>query len=128
MKERLRALFITAPAQDPERTFEVGFRAAQGGATGIVVRLPRATAREVFEVARRLRPPTRREGCVLLVHDRVDVAIAADADGVHLGARSLPVAAAKRVAAPGMIVGRSVHNLDQAGQIESEGAAAEGGD
>ena len=85
------------------------------------MRRPPATAFEVFALARQLRPSTRAAECLLLVSDRADVALAADADGVHLGARSLPPAAARRVVGPRLLVGRSVHNLDEAGQAEEEG-------
>jgi thiamine-phosphate pyrophosphorylase len=105
------------------RTLDVAARAMSGGATAILVRRPHATAFEIFALARQLRPSTRAAGCLLLVSDRADVAVAADADGVHLGARSLPVAAARRAVGPGLLVGRSVHNLDEAGQAEDEGAS-----
>ncbi len=122
MAGRLTAVLVTPPEEGFDATLGIVGRALQGGVSGIVVRRPRATAREVFELTRRLRPATRREGCLLLVSDRADVALAADADGVHLGERSLPTAAARRILRANMILGRSVHNLDEAGQAESEGA------
>jgi len=122
MAGRLSAVLVTPPAEEFDNTLGIAGRALQGGVNGIVVRRPHATAREVYELTRRLRPATRREGCALLVSDRVDVALAAGADGVHLGERSLPTAAARRILRPGLLLGRSIHNLDEAGQAESEGA------
>lgn len=122
MDDRLSAFLITQPEGDLAETLGVAGRALRGGVSGIVVRRPRATAREVFELTRHLRPATRRLGRLLIVSDRADVALAADADGVHLGDRSLPIPAARRVLQPGMLLGRSVHNLDEAGQAEEEGA------
>ena len=122
MAGRLTAVLVTPPDEDFDTTLGIAGRALQGGIAGIVVRRPGATAREVFEMTRRLRPATRREGCVLIVSDRADVALAADADGVHLGERSMPTAAARRILKSGMILGRSVHNLDEAGQAEAAGA------
>jgi len=119
---RLSAVLVTAEEGGVEETLGTVGRALQGGLRAVVVRRPRATARELFEVARQLRPATRRLDSLLLVSDRIDVALAADADGVHLGARSLPPAAARRILAPGMLLGLSVHNLDEAGQAEEEGA------
>jgi len=118
----LTAVLITEPAGPREAVLQVVARALHGGIDAVIVRRPRETAREVFELARRLRPGTRRLGCLLLVSDRADVAVAADADGVHLGARSLPVAAARRVVGAQRHIGVSTHNLDQAGQAEEEGA------
>lgn len=122
MAERLKAIVVTEEQGEPDTAIAVAGRALQGGASAILVRRPRATARKVFELTRRLRPLTRSLDRLLIVSDRLDVALAAAADGVHLGARSLPTTAARRVLHPGMLLGRSVHNLDEAGQAESEGA------
>ena len=122
MAGRLSAVLVTGVDDDVDTILGIAGRALQGGVTGIVVRRPQATAREVFEITRRLRAATRRFDCRLLVSDRVDVALAADADGVHLGERSLPTAAARRILRDGMLLGRSVHNLDEAGQAEEAGA------
>lgn len=116
----LTAVFVTDEGSDLASTLEVAGCALRGGATAIVVRRPRATAREVYELTRQLRPATRRLGCALIVHDRIDVAVAADADGVHLSARSVPVAAARRVSGS-LKFGYSVHNLDEVGQAEESG-------
>ncbi len=122
MAARLNAVLITEPTGEPDTTLGIAGRALQGGVSAIVVRRPAASAREVFEFTRRLRPATRQLGCLLLVSDRVDVAIAADADGVHLGRRSLPIAAARRALGAGKLIGASAHNLDEAGQLELDGA------
>jgi len=113
---------IKALLGDPEETLAVVGRALQGGASAVLVRRPHETARALFELTRRLRPLTRSLDRLLLVSDRLDVALAAAADGAHLGARSLPIAAARRILRPGMLLGRSVHSLDEAGQAEDEGA------
>jgi thiamine-phosphate pyrophosphorylase len=119
---RLTAICVTEPEGDIGRTLEIAARALSGGVSAILVRRPQATARELLALARQLRPSTRAARCLLLVSDRADVALAADADGVHLGARSLPVASARRVVGRDLLIGRSVHNLDEAGQAEEEGA------
>jgi thiamine-phosphate pyrophosphorylase len=119
---KLSAICVTEPEGDVRRALEAAARALSGGASAILVRRPQATARELFALVRQLRPSTRAAHCLLLVSDRADVAVAADADGVHLGARSLPVASARRVVGRDLLVGRSVHNLDEAGQAEEEGA------
>lgn len=122
MAPKLSSVCVTEPEGDVRRALETAARAMSGGASAILVRRPQATARELFALVRQLRPSTRAAHCLLLVSDRADVAVAADADGVHLGARSLPVVSARRVVGPHVLVGRSVHNLDEAGQAEEEGA------
>jgi len=119
---RLTAVLVTSPDGPVEDVLGTAGRALQGGVRGILVRRPRATAVEVYNMTRHLRPATRRAGCRLLVSDRIDAALAADADGVHLGARSLPTAAARRILRPGMLLGRSTHDLDEAAAAEAAGA------
>jgi thiamine-phosphate pyrophosphorylase len=114
-------MLVTEPEGSATATLGVIGRALQGGLDAVLLRRPHETAADVFDMARRLRPATRRHGCLLLVSDRADVAVAADADGVHLGARSLPLAAARRVVGPQRMLGRSVHNLDEAGQMDESG-------
>jgi thiamine-phosphate pyrophosphorylase len=120
--ERLRAILVTEAEGEPDTTVAVAGRALKGGASAVLVRRPHETARQVFELTRRLRVLTRQLDRLLLVSDRVDVALAAAADGVHLGGRSLPITAARRILQADMLLGRSVHNLDEAGQAEGEGA------
>ena len=122
MARRLRAVLVTQPEGDAGTTIQVVESALRGGLSAVLVRRPHETANEVFNLVRQLRPLTRRLNCLLLVSDRVDIAVAVAADGVHLGARGLPTAAARRVLKSGMLLGRSVHNLDEVGQAEEEGA------
>lgn len=60
-------------------------------------------------LAERLRVVTRRTGALLVVNDRVDVAVAVDADGVHLGAQAMPPAAVRPLLPPGRLIGLSTH-------------------
>ena len=119
----LTALLVTEEHASPTEVLGTVGRALQGGLAAVLVRRPHATAREVFDITRQLRPATRKCGCKLLVSDRADVALAADADGVHLGQRSLPIAAVRRHLPTEMLVGRSTHDLDEATQQEEAGAS-----
>lgn len=78
--------------------------------------------RELFERALAFRERTRRARALLIVDDRVDVALAADADGVHLGQRDLPVRAA-RLLAPSLLIGASSHTPEQAWEAQAAGAS-----
>lgn len=92
--------------------------AVEGGATMLTLRLPEESARTLSEVARALRRAAPR--VPLLVSDRVDVALAVDADGVHVGARDLPASVVRRFAPPSMIIGASVGAAEEVSR--SEGA------
>jgi thiamine-phosphate pyrophosphorylase len=91
--------------------------AERGGVTSVQVRLKRANARELVEAVRAL---TRVLRVPVLVNDRPDVAIAAQAAGVHLGPDDLPVNLARRIAPAGFLIGASVGSDEEA---SSAGAA-----
>lgn len=84
------------------------------------LRAPRASGRRMYELARALRV-IGADGW-LVVNDRVDVAVAAGADGAQVGARGLAPADARRVLHPGDLLGVSVHSVDEARAAQAEGA------
>jgi thiamine-phosphate pyrophosphorylase len=86
--------------------------AERGGATSVQLRLKLASPREQVDRARALVAALR---IPVLVNDRLDIALAAGAAGVHLGPDDLPVELARRVAPPGFIIGASVGSADEAG-------------
>jgi len=90
---------------------EVAAAAIRGGADAIQLRDKAASARQLIERAQRLLTVTRAGGVPLLINDRVDVAVAAGADGVHVGQDDLPVWAARPLLGPERIVGKSTHSL-----------------
>ena len=77
--------------------------------------------RDLYELAREFRRRTEAAGSLLIIDDRVDIALAAGADGVHLGQTDLPVAAARRIA-PDLIVGASSQGLQEALAAQEAGA------
>ena len=102
-------------------TSEVVDAALEGGVDAVQVREKGTSAANQLAVARELRGPTADAGVALLVNDRLDVALAADADGVHVGDDDLPVAAA-RAQFPDGIIGRSVSTVAAAQAAEADGA------
>lgn len=89
---------------------EVARAARRGGITALQLRLKRAGARELVALARTLRDQL---DIPVLVNDRLDVALAAGAAGVHLGPDDLPVELARRIAPPGFWIGASVGSLEE---------------
>jgi thiamine-phosphate pyrophosphorylase len=96
--------------------------ALRAGVGALQLRWKDAVARDLLALADALRSRTREAGALLLVNDRVDVALAAGADGAHLGDDDLPLSVARRITPPGFILGRSVDNPDEAERAENEGA------
>ena len=78
--------------------------------------------REKYETAVRLREILDRYSATLIVNDDIDLALAAQADGVHLGQDDLPLWVARKVLGEKMIVGVSTHSLEEAIRAEAEGA------
>jgi thiamine-phosphate pyrophosphorylase len=91
---------------------------ARAGDVAVHVRAARAPARQLTEIAARL----RNRQVTVLVNDRADVALAAGASGVHLPSRGLPTEAALRLLRPTHLVGRSVHDAAEARQAAQDGA------
>lgn len=77
--------------------------------------------RRRLEEAQELRQLCHRHDALFLVNDRVDLALAVNADGVHLGQGDLPPAVARRLLGPERLIGRSTHALDQLHQAQAEG-------
>ena len=97
----------------PRGVVETVRRALPGGVTAVQVREPRATTRELCALSRELLAVLAGTGVPLLVNDRLDVALAVGAQGVHLGQSDLPAEGAHRVA-PELLLGLSVSTPEQA--------------
>jgi thiamine-phosphate pyrophosphorylase len=92
------------------------------GATAIELRDKEATAEELLRHAESLLPVARAGDALLIVNDRMDVALAAGADGVHLGPDDLPVVAARQIAPRGFLLGYSTDDPDEARAAAGAGA------
>jgi thiamine-phosphate pyrophosphorylase len=95
-------------------------QAVAAGVQAVQYRRPEGSARELYAEAAQLRELCR--GPLFLINDRVDIALAVGADGVHLGQRDLPLASARKLLGPGKIIGLTVHGLAEARQAEAAGA------
>ncbi|HPQ68011.1 MAG TPA: thiamine phosphate synthase [bacterium] len=92
-----------------------------GGAKIVQLREKELPMRELYELAAAFRAKTSEAGALLMINDHIDLALAVDADGVHLGRDDLPLPAARRIA-PELILGASSHNLEQALTAQVQGA------
>lgn len=106
----------------PRPVAQVVEEALAAGCRAVQLRDKQASARELLEQARALVSLTRAHGALLFVNDRVDVALAAGADGVHLGPSDLPVASVRQWVGSRLLVGYSTDNPNEAGEAERLGA------
>lgn len=93
----------------------------EGGARIIQLREKKLCERDFYRLAMDFRELTARAGMLLIINDRVDIALAVGADGVHLGQEDFPVPAARKLG-PELLIGASSHNLEEALQAQEEGA------
>jgi thiamine-phosphate pyrophosphorylase len=109
---RLETYLITDRALCGDRGVEAVVRAAlAGGASIVQLRDPQAKTRQLIDDARALLQLLRPAGVPLIVNDRVDVALAANADGVHLGQSDMSVVDARALLGPERILGLSISSL-----------------
>lgn len=123
LQRHLRLIVITDRRLAAPRSVEdIVAEALRAGARAVQLREKRQPPRRVLPLARRLRADTRRAGALFVVNDRIDLALAVEADGVHLGPADLPVSAARRVAPPGFLIGYSADDVDLARAAARDGA------
>lgn len=110
-------LILTAPALGYG---EMTRMAVCCGLPAVQLRFKEGDDTGFLEIARAMREITKGSGTRFIVNDRVDIALMAEADGVHLGRRDLPPAEARALAGDRMIIGLSTHSLSQVEQAEDE--------
>lgn len=96
--------------------------ALDGGVTCLQLREKEASAGEILALARTLLPLCRARRVPLLINDRVDIALAAGAGGVHLGQDDLPLPEARALLGPDRILGATAHTVEEALRAQAEGA------
>ena len=108
-------------AADDGALVERAAAAARAGVHLIQVRQPDRDARPLIALVEQMVAVVRRTRTRVVVNDRLDVALAAGADGVHLRGDSMPAARVRRVTPPGFLLGRSVHSAEEAAEVENAG-------
>ena len=101
---------------------EIARKVAEGGADVIQLRDKARTGKDLLSIALQIREIARSSGISFIINDRLDLALASGADGVHLGQEDLPVPFARRVSPRGFIIGMSVRTVEEALIAETEGA------
>lgn len=96
--------------------------AIKGGATIVQLREKNSSGKDFFEIASSVKEVTDAYEVPLIINDRVDIALAVDADGVHLGQKDIPAAVAREILGPNKIIGVSAYNAELALQAQKDGA------
>lgn len=122
MSSAVGRLHVLTDARGGRPALDVAAAAVAAGAPVVQVRCKDCVDRALYEFAARVVEICAAGGAACIVNDRVDVALAAGADGTHLGAHDLPLAAARRVAGPGHLLGGTARNSEQARELVAAGA------
>lgn len=122
LRRRLRLIAVSDGKGDVLRVERVALAAALGGITAICIREPQIPVREKVDLTRRLVETLRPHGVLILMNDRIDVALSANADGAQLGFRSLPLDVARRSVPRHFLLGFSAHESDNLDRIMEGGA------
>jgi thiamine-phosphate pyrophosphorylase len=124
MAKRIGRLHVITDTTLQERFShaELAELAIQGGADTIQYRSKSGDVRRMIEEAAEVREVCLRNGVTFLVNDRVDIALAVDADGVHLGREDMPVPVARKILGPEKIIGATIRNPEHLREAIAESA------
>ena len=122
LAQKLRLYVICGEGDSPAEVIAKTRAALSGGATAIQLRVKSWTARETYETALALKNLCKEAGALFIVNDRLDIALAARADGVHLGQKDLPVDAARAIAGADFIIGGTARTPELAREAQRQGA------
>jgi thiamine-phosphate pyrophosphorylase len=120
--QKFQLHLVTEPRSSRDELVRGAAQALAGGADWVQLRNKASSAASMYAEALDLLHVIDEHGAQLAINDRLDVALAVGAGGVHLAGQSLPVSAAVRLAAGRLLVGRSVHSLAEAAAAAADGA------
>ena len=119
---RLDLYLVTdASLSNGRSTLDMVTDAIRGGVTCVQLREKNATAKDFLHTAQQLRPLLEKHRIPFIINDRIDIALAANADGIHIGQSDIPLPDAKKIF-PDKIIGITIHSAEQAVLAEKEGA------
>lgn len=122
LRGRLCGLYVITDERMGGGHLPIARAALDGGATIIQLRDKSTPPHTLIPIGHELRRLTRSAGALFLVNDRIDIALASDADGVHLGPDDMPIVEARRILGPHRLLGVSCANIAEAMEAERAGA------
>jgi len=122
LRDRLKLYLVVGSQDAPGGLLETVEAALLGGVTAVQLREKSGSGREMLQIAERLRELCADQCAAFFMNDRIDLALAAGADGVHLGVDDLPIPAARRIAGSDFWVGFSPETDTGARSAKLEGA------
>jgi thiamine-phosphate pyrophosphorylase len=114
--------FITDSTLTSKTVLEDVGAALKAGVKIIQYREKNKNTRVMLEEAEKIKELCSKNNALLIINDRVDIALAVDADGIHLGDKDMPYSTARKILGNKKVIGLSVHNITEALKAEKEGA------
>lgn len=118
----LSLYLVTDKSDDVEKFLKTIEEGIKGGVSVVQIREKTADTLDFYNLALKVKEITTRYNVPLIINDRVDVALAIDADGVHVGQSDMPCDVTRRLVGPDKIVGVSAATIDEAKKAEKDGA------
>ena len=118
----LSLYLVTDNSDNEEKFLNTIEEAIQGGVTLVQIREKTADTLDFYNLALKVKEITTKYNIPLIINDRVDVALAIDADGVHVGQSDMPCEVTRKLIGPDKILGVSAATIDEAKKAESDGA------
>ena len=118
----LSLYLVTDKSDDVEKFLTTIEEAIKGGVTVVQIREKTADTLDFYNLALKVKEITEKYDVALIINDRVDVALAIDADGVHVGQSDMPCDVTRKLVGPDKIVGVSAATVDEAKKAEKDGA------
>jgi thiamine-phosphate pyrophosphorylase len=124
MRHRIKGLYLVTDTciQNRYSHVELARKSVPEGLNMIQLRDKKMPAGPLLEAALEIAQICREYNCLFIVNDRVDVALAAGADGVHLGQEDLPIGQARGILGPDKIIGGTASNMEEGREVEEAGA------
>ena len=118
----LSLYLVTDKSEDVEKFLKTIEEAIKGGVTVVQIREKTADTLDFYNLALKVKEITTKYNVPLIINDRVDVALAIDADGVHVGQSDMPCDVTRKLVGPNKIVGVSAATIDEAEKAQKDGA------
>lgn len=118
----LSLYLVTDNSDDTDKFLKTIEEAIKGGVSVVQIREKTADTLDFYNLAIKVKEITKKYDVPLIINDRVDVALAIDADGVHVGQSDMPCDVTRKLIGPNKILGVSAHNIEEARKAESDGA------
>ncbi|GJQ58643.1 MAG: thiamine phosphate synthase [Candidatus Scalindua sp. AMX11] len=117
----LEFVLITDRKACEENLCDIVVSTLEGGVSTVQLREKELSTKDLYTLAKKLRTITEEHGANLVINDRVDIALAVNADGVHLGWQSLSIDVVRKLVGPEMMIGFSAHSFDEVKKASFQG-------